>query len=310
MASNPVANGAVPELFQGTKKNPFEGTMNEDFGNVIKIVLIVVVMLVIVFVAMYIVNMFKSNSLKEVKLTNEIVAMDNRMSLPRVILSNTITTAMRGQEFSFNFWIYLSESYDKTTQHKVIFQRGNEAVSNGTSLPSMLNEKTSPIVVMDKDTNKMMIAVNTSNVKSGMTLFDIFQKDPTTKRYKGPYLITSIDYVPLQRWVNITISVRDSMLTVFMDSDLYSIVTTIDATNEYGNIPFIRIPSGDITIGDPRNSTRGFLTKFRYYNYALAQNQIQKLYNEGPANTSFLSWFGLSRYGVRSPVYELDGGDA
>jgi len=309
MSSNPVANGAVPELFQGanTSKNPFEGTMKEDVGNVVKIVLIVVVMLIIVFVAMYIVNMFKTNSLKEVKLTDEIVTMDNRMSLPRVILANNITTAMRGQEFSFNFWIYLSETYDKTTQHKILFQRGNEAVSNGTAMPSLLNDKTSPIVVMDKDTNKMMIAVNTSNVKAGMTLTDIFQKDPTTKRYKGPYLITSIDYVPLQRWVNVTISVRDSMLSVFMDSDLYSIVTTIDATNEYGNIPFIRIPSGDITIGDPRNSTRGFLTKFTYYNYALAQTQIQKLYNEGPANTSFLSWFGLSRYGVRSPIYELDG---
>lgn len=314
--SNPGANGISPGLMDGakgavsslvSKTISANGVFKEDVGNVVKIVIIIVVMLVIVFVAMYIVNLFKSNSLKEVKLTNKVLKMDDRSTLPLIINSSSITSAMRGQEFSFNFWIYLSDTYDKTSQHKIIFQRGNDTTSNGTTLPSLLNEKTNPIVAMDKDTNRMMVAVNTSNVKAGMTLTDIFKKDPITKRYKGPYLITSIDYIPLQRWVNITLTVRDNMLCLFMDGDLYSIVTTVDAAGENGNIPFLRIPTGSLTIGDPRNSTRGFLTKFNYYNYALAQNQIQKIYNEGPASAGFLSWFGLNRYGLRSPIYEIDG---
>jgi hypothetical protein len=176
---------------------------------------------------------------------------------------------------------------------------------NGTTLPNTFASRTGPIVVMDKASNKMMFAVNTSFVDREMQLSQIFTQDPITKRYREPFLITAIDYVPLQRWVNITLSVRDNSLAVYMDGDLYSIVTTNDVVKNNKN-PFLRMPVGDVSIGNSVNGTRGFISKFTYYNYSLTQNNIQKIYNAGPTNTTFLSWFGLSRYGVRSPIYEVD----
>jgi len=296
---------SIENTTTGTHNN--HGLFIEDTGNVVKIVAIVGAMLAIVFVTMYIVNMLKSNSLKEVKLLNKnVLQLDNRQNLPYMIPASSLSTGTRGQEFSFNFWIYLSDSYDKTSNHKVIFQRGTDAVLNGTALPTLMNDKTNPIVVMDKDTNRMMFAVNTSHVASALSLNEIFARDPITKRYKGPYLVTSVDYVPLQRWVNIAMTVRDNMLAVYMDGDLYSIVTTNDVINESGKVPFIRMPVGDVTVGDPVNNIRGFMAKFSFYNYSLTQNQIMKIYNAGPQSASFLSFFGLNRYGVRSPIYELD----
>lgn len=306
MASEGVvqtSSQAIENATQGIKK----GILTEDAGNMIKIIGIVGAMLAIVFVTMYIVNMLKSNSLKKVKLLKKnVIQLDNRQTLPQVIPASSLATGTRGQEFSFSFWVYLSDSYDKTANHKVIFQRGTDTVLNGTSLPSLLSDKTNPIVVMDKDTNKMMFAVNTSAVNQAMSLNDIFARDPLTKRYKSAYLVSSIDYIPLQRWVHITMAVRDNMMALYMDGDLYSIVTTNDAAGKDGKIPFIRMPIGDITVGDPVNSMRGFIAKFNYYNYSLTQSQIMKDYKEGPQTTTFLSYFGLSRYGVRSPIYEVD----
>lgn len=284
-----------------------KGVLTEDVNNTFKIVAIIAIMLIIVFVTMYIVNMLKNNSLKQVKLLNKILQLDDRQLLPHIIPASKISGVSRGQEFSYNFWVYLSDSYDKTTHHKVLFQRGNPAESNGTALPPMLSDKTNPVVIMDKDSNKMLFAVNTSAVSTSMTLNEIFAKDPITKRYTSKYLITSIDYVPLQRWVNVTMSVRDNQVAVYMDGDLYSIVTTSDIVDSKGNMPFIRMPSGDVTVGDPINNIRGFMSKFSYFNYSLSQDQLMKVYNEGPGEKSFLSYFGLSRYGVRSPVYEIDG---
>ncbi len=284
-----------------------ENQQTEDGKNILKIVAIVIAMLAIVFVTMYIVNMIKNNSLKQIKLLNkDIIQLDNRQNLPQVIPAAMLATGTRGQEFSYSWWVYLSGSYDKTTNHKVLFQRGTDTVTNGTALPTLLSDRTNPIVVLDKDNNRMMFAVNTSVVKQASTLSDIFARDPISKRFTSPFLVSSIDYVPLQRWVHVAMVIRDNQMAIYMDGDLYSIITTVDVTAANGAAAFISMPTGDITIGDPANVIRGFMAKFNFYNYALTQDQVAKQYKEGPQSSSFLSYFGINRYGVRSPIYELD----
>lgn len=298
---------SAPVIPAAASAAPISGHFTEDAKSSLKIVGIVIAMLAIVFVTMYIVNMLKSNSLKQVPLLkSQVLQLDNRQNLPMVIPANAMATTTRGLEFAFNFWIYLSDTYDKTGNHKVIFQRGTDAILNGTALPTLMSDKAGPIVVMDKDTNRMMFAINTSFVKRAQSLNDIFARDPVSKRFSGPYLVTAIDYVPLQRWVNIALVIRDNTMMVYMDGDLYSIVTTSDVMDNTGKIPFIRMPVGDMTIGDPVSNIRGFAAKLNFYNYALTQNQIQKIYSQGPQTTSFLSYFGLTRYGLRSPFYNID----
>lgn len=278
---------------------------SEDSKTVFKIIAVVAVMLLIIMVTMYLVNMIKSNSLKQMPLLTTVLALDNRQMLPFVVPSASMSAPSRGQEYSFNFWIYLADTYDATTEHKVVFQRGTSVGLNGTALPTTFSSRTGPMVVMDKASNRMMFAVNTSFVNKEMSLDQIFAQDPVTKRYNGPYLCTAIEYIPLQRWVNVTMAVRDNAMAIYMDGDLYSIVTTNDVLQNQ-KTPFLRMPTGDVTIGNSVNNVRGFMSKFMFFNYSLTQGTITKMYNAGPSNTTFLSWFGLSRYGLRSPVYELD----
>lgn len=99
---------------------------------------------------------------------------------------------------------------------------------------------------------------------------------------------------------------KDNILTVYMDGDIYSVTTTADIRVSSGKPrPVVRSSFGDGFIGDISNSTPGFISKLAFYNYALTQDEILTIYNNGPVTKSMLSFFGIANYGLRSPIYNL-----
>jgi hypothetical protein len=218
-----------------------------------------------------------------------------------------------GLEFSYSFWLYLNDQYLPTSQHKMLFQRGN--------ISDVLNEyspKTSPFVFMDKNTNKMYFAISTSKVINPMRLDQILQKSPDG-RYNSGYLVGYIDYVPMQRWVNIAFFVKDDKMFIFIDGDMYTAVSVSDiqsstttsspstnTSSTSSSRPVLRYTDGDATIGSKGYGIDGFLSYTRFFNYALSQKEIKAIYEAGPTKRSMLALIGLNNYGLRAPVYNLD----
>jgi hypothetical protein len=99
---------------------------------------------------------------------------------------------------------------------------------------------------------------------------------------------------------------RDNIMTIYMDGDIYSVTTTADLLVNSNDVrPIVNSTNGDAFIGSTKFSTLGFISKLSMYNYGLTQNQIRNLYNQGPVTKSLLSMFGIANYGVRSPIYNL-----
>ena len=72
------------------------------------IVLIVLfAIFVITLIIMYIVQRVKSSKLQQVVLNSDVVTLDNAKEVPYVVNASKLSLATAGQEFSFNFWIYL-----------------------------------------------------------------------------------------------------------------------------------------------------------------------------------------------------------
>ena len=288
------ASGTSKQMAQGMADTVKDLASNSN----VQIFLVVLSMLLIIFVTIYIVKLFKQNNLKQVDLTDKVIDLSDRSVIPFAVEGSKLSLDTRGQEFSYSIWLFVKDNYVLTQSHKLVFERGNSVDNTGAATP--VYSGCTPIVALHGSTNKLMVAVYTDKSTSRpLPINDVF--DPSNK-----YLISSIDYLPLQRWVNVVLVVRDHMLMIFLDGDVYSITTTSDIPNAADNRPIIPGAGGNATIGTRITPINGFVSKFQYFNYGMTQHQIGKIYTRGPVTKSFLSYFGIGNYGVRSPIYQIE----
>lgn len=266
------------------------------------VILAVAAMVIIVLVVLYIVTKIKASQLSEVVMHPKIINLDDTKTVPFKIEAQKFISKSVGQEYSYSFWLYLSDQYDATHQYKMIFVRGNKSTTLDT-----FSFTSNPIVFLDKTSNKLFIATSTSFVKADSipkTYDEILHK--TNDRYDSGYMISSIEYVPLQRWVNVTFFIKDDKMMLFLDGDMYSATTVNDVYSPMtSSRAILRVTQDDAVIGD-RTTTKGFLALSRYYNYALTQKEIKNIYESGPVKKSLLSMLGLGQYGVRTPIYDIN----
>lgn len=283
-----------------------DGVMVKNTKDTAIVILVVLVLIIIILILVYIIRVFSASSLKRIDLLSKIIALDTRSSLPYTIPAGKMAVTTRGQEFSYSFWIYLSENYKASDSHKLLFTRGNTS-NSFTNVDAVAN----PIVMMDGKANTIYFALSTTATVSGATYnLNCIARTPSSNcAVAAPtnHLITKLEYTPLQRWVHCCYVVRDNIATLFVDGDIYSIVTTNDisiAAN--APRPLLRGSAGDLVIGDPNFPVNGFMSKLEFYNYALSHKQVQDIYKGGPVNSGMLSKFGFANLGLRAPIYRLD----
>ena len=267
------------------------------------IILIVAAMFILVLVVIYIVSMVKKNKLQNVSLQNNMISLSNREVVPYTIPAASMSLVTNGQEFSYSFWIILDSNYDPTSNHKVVMQRGNPNVDS-----NKFSSNANPIIFLDKTVNKLYVCVSTTQVTTQMNANEILTRD-AQGRFTSGYMISTVDYVPLQRWVFVGIVIKDTTMYIFLDGDLYSATTVYDVASASANTkirPIVRGTNGDLVIGDKVNSTKGYISNSKFFNYGLTQKEMQENYNQGPQKSSLLSMFGLKNYAVRSPIYEIN----
>lgn len=277
------------------------GYLKDITNDSIIIILVIIAMIVIILITIYIVRMFKKSNMKETNLVTSIIKLHDKANIPLNIPAGKLATSNRGQEFTYSFWIYLGE-YSTTSQHKLLIQRGSPDPKEQVS---KLSFNANPIIALDKGTNMMWFALSTTKTTGENSLDDIFNKNASC-------LVSKIEYVPLHRWVFISMVLRDNIMTIYLDGDIYSVTTTSDIVgSSSGNSvrPIVNSTYGDAFIGSSKHFTTSFISKLNSYNFALTQNEILKKYNQGPVNKSILSVFGLANYGVRNPVYNLQNKD-
>ena len=239
-----------------------------------------------------------------------------------------------GNRKSFSFWIYINDM----TKYKGQYQTVAAVSSDGTTDYNI--EACSPYIFLDKNNNTLYCRFTKLDDKEYNSSFN--------KQINTPYELhkfmktgISIDYVPMQRWVHITIVCNSNTfkttLYAYVDGEL---VKTISSNDEFklsgyidkyntvscsssdsesicsktdkSDLNNININmSGYLYVGNIRDYSYGIgpgfyglLSSFTSYNYELNQQDIYNIYNEGPV-TGFLAKLGLSSYGVRSPVYKL-----
>jgi hypothetical protein len=185
-----------------------------------------------------------------------------------------------GAEFSYTFFIQVNPSNFKAGNAGLlhIFHKGSPS-----QFPLL-----GPGVYMDATTNTLHVIMNS---------------------YDTWFNIASVENIPVNKWVFITISCRGTELLIYINGNIKTRIA-FDTTPPYQNyqnvytfsgqaitltgsgIPSMQalITKGDNIIADMQGikvvgAMAGMLSRLYYFNYALSYSEINSLMNMGPSTT-------------------------
>lgn len=271
-----------------------------------------------------------------------------------------IPRAYNGRRATISFWIYIHDINKYMGTYRHVLHRGDDSVLGA-----------SPLVFLDKASNKLHIRFD--DIKTPTTELSIqkpfdanFKDLPSSSNDSGTNVTgtftgkindmkealnydlathgITIDYIPLQRWVHVAVSVNEDvnggLISAYIDGELvnhvqsntlYKITTEvtgklttttageattggevtksipISITRKYDALNLDK--SGDIYVGGDGSSNvgpgfSGLVAGVVFANYDLNSEDIYKIYLDGPVD-NLAAKLGLPAYGVRAPVYRL-----
>ena len=225
-----------------------------------------------------------------------------------------------GREFTYSFWIHmnsiLSDDKDKD-KFAMVFSRGDTLVNSN------------PIVYFNKNSNNLIIKLKTEhNSEPKDSSIDITQIHCDNCNYAT----FNIDYIPLQRWVNIIINVDNTLADIYLDGNIVhsrlvnqqynkiynnkSLKEDDSCTNE-NNLDVcddlankIANPTGDIKIGYTPEfpAFDGYISNIIFFNYSIkSPSDIKTIYERGPVTShNVLQKLGIPEFGLRWPLYKIN----
>lgn len=281
-------------------------------NNLYIIIFVGVTLLIFLAVILYIIWAMKDGGIRNKTVLKTPVPLTGSNS-GKPIQNSKMPVPVVGREYTYSFWLYL-ENFEQTPgQQKMILYRGS-----GTDIHSA-----NPIIYMDELSNKMYIVIKTQgsilnstkinyNEDVGQIVkYNTFLNPETADSDYNKHIVTVIDYIPLQRWVNIAVIIDNKIITIYIDGEIYSVRTIDDLLRIYPAAMIVDKTDGDLHIGkNPSTGAKnltinGYLSKIDFFNYAASSHDIKEVYEDGPFHKSFLSWLGLSNYGVQSPIYKI-----
>lgn len=291
----------------GADKSPgffskMKGKLGSNNANLF-VTLAVLVVIALIVIIIYIIYQVQKRNLKSVNILGSPRKLFDLDGDDQDFEDSKMVPTMNGQEFTYTFWLYLLDFDETTERPRMVFMRGSNA-------PEL--EGASPVVFMDGGTNRLYITITTNRTAEG----DDGQIETLTHLLPGSninkkVLTAVVEYVPLQRWVNITFTLQDNLLTVYQDGDMYTVKNVHDLWDKEtsGERPAFSGTRGDLHLGPTENNSdliNGYLSGLKFYNYALMQNDAKSIYNAGPVTNGWLEKLGISRYGVQAPIYKIE----
>ncbi len=311
-------------MFSNTSKTAGIAHFFESSGLVILIIFSIILLL---FIVINTIIKLKGTSLKSKTFLKNPVKPSNEI-MQFVASDNELPPFNNGNEFAYSFWIYVDSI--NMSDHNLVFLQSLQKDINDIKI-----NDSNFIVYLEKKTNKLKFKFKTANAENNNVTIDMSSAPKLKKGIDGILTINGdtrenidfnsdtcyyseyiIDYLPLQKWINIIINVENNLVSIYLDGELLQTknLNTQSTTNNscktetLNNI--ISNKGGNIIVGsNPKNtlvSFEGLLSKFQIFNYSINDDYVKNIYKQGPLQTSSLSKIGIPLYGIRNPFYKVD----
>ena len=248
-------------MFAMNRFNSF-GNMNYGQGGILSTMLKALVLLFIVYL---IVNWY-------FKKTKKLISMSSG-TIAHSISADDLPENTQAGNYTYSMWFYIHDWNKKYGQPKTILQRGDDG---DESLKVSLGETENNITVKIKH----------------------FGVDETPSQ---PPHETTVQNIPLQKWVNLTISTFGKSLDIYLNGKLYK-------TDVLPNLPKPDIEGTPVLI-TPDGGFSGWTTNFLYTPSPTNPQQAYNIYKKGYGGSMLGNLF--NKYRLRVQVLsdnEVTGG--
>lgn len=261
-----------------------ESTTSEVLISYMKWAFMIVVVIIVFFIIKFIYDAYNSKSKYEPIL---IPGPTDISQLPKPFSGNLLPMSSTGSEYAYSFWIFINDWNFNYGKPKCIFVRTSEDIGKFTTA--------SPSVYLYPKENKLMVRVSTLN---GEQPYDHVTYNPCKKNMPNTYsdvnpshmcreafkttTACDIDNIPLQSWVNVSITLWNRTLDVYLNGKLARScvlpgIPLVDPTN----LSLLHVGRG--------NTFNGYISKLKYFNRAITASEAYDIYVNGPLPASY--WY-------------------
>lgn len=178
-----------------------------------------------------------------------------------------------GVEFTYSFWIYVSEiNFNDTIDYKHVFNKGSGPSTIGEGGSGLFGPNNAPGVYLYSGKKNLSDNLIEQYPVLGMLVrINVFHNNESVK--KAYYDDIYVDAIPIKKWVGIIIRVTTQNIC-----DIY-INGTLTKRHKLSNI--VKQNYDDLYVNYNGGFT-GNLSDLKYYNYAVGTLEIDSLTTKGP----------------------------
>jgi hypothetical protein len=229
---------------------------------IITVILIICVVLLIVFIIRY--TMGNSYTLQ-----NGVRNARDIMTFQASSLAN-MGSDVPSSNFAYSVWFYVNDWNYQYGKPKVLFGRMGGTSSSPIAGLGVAGSDPCPLVQFGSNANDLEIYMS------------IFSPTATTQ----PPFKCAVSNMPIQRWVNLSISIYGRTLDVYLNGKLVK-TCVMPGTAKIKNDAAVSLT--------PNGGFEGWTSKFAYYPMPMNPQDAWEIYTKGP--TGFMS--GLSAYQIQ-----------
>jgi hypothetical protein len=216
---------------------------------------------------------------------NSITSNTNGQTSSTISASSLATngTSAPSSNFAYSIWFYVNDWNYRYGEPKVIFGRmGSKSTSGNGAVPGVSGLDPCPAVVLDAVEN---------NVSVSLGCYPGVNQSPTTTGGNTVVHTCSVSNVPIQKWVNLIVSVYGRTMDLYIDGKLVRtcLLPGVASVNNASNIYVT-----------PMGGFDGWTSKFQYFPDSMNPQQAWNIYTAG-----FSSWSSMfSTYQVQVSLVE------
>lgn len=237
---------------------------------------IIITIVLIVLIILFFINFFKD----PYTLSN----LKNGQNLTTVSASSLATNSSNipSTNFAYSIWFYVNDFNYRYGSPKVIFGR--------MGAPSNSNSGSSSIADIDglDPCPAVVLGAVENNIDIHLGCYPGVNQQPTTPGGNTVVHTCSVSNVPIQKWVNLTVSVYGRSMDIYIDGKLVRTCLLPGIANVNNNADVYITPAGGFS---------GWTSKFQYYPNALNPQEVYNIYVKGYGGNMFTNF--LNSYQVQ-----------
>ena len=258
------------------RKNLFGGAENAEpaensGGKIILTVIIFIVIFVLVILGYFVYKHFTTKGSVGVK-TNKVIPYIHDAKVAKKIAGGAVPASSQGNEYNYNFWMYVNDYNYKYHNDKSVLFKGDETQqSNGNPSVWLLRRENTLRVSVGLQTRSDL---DNARINSVLAESNNSNGGCNSSKTQGKNIGNcDIKNFPLQRWVNVNVSLYNNVVDVYINGQL-------EKSCVLNGFP--QLTKGNLHVGKD-GGFNGYIANLRVSNRSLSYSQIQKYYKSGPS---------------------------